>query len=221
MARYWSVCLYILGLISITMTIIGEVAGDLSILPGITCWLYEGAITRSTSQSRTGLDMVTVERESPIKPGDLVEIFDDPSIDYHLSEGLPVVRKISGQISKPYVGEVLSQPDRANLPQNNGTVSSFHTMLQYGYLRKATIEFNGLCKTKVAEVVVPAATPASVLAVGDPSQLVYDTSEESFYFTDSGSGQSPVSFHRVTGDEVEDRIGIVLLGFGMQPMEVA
>lgn len=28
MARYWSVCLYILGLISITMTIIGEVAGD-------------------------------------------------------------------------------------------------------------------------------------------------------------------------------------------------
>jgi len=202
------------------MTLTNEVAGDLSILPGITCWLYEGAITRFISQNRTGLDMVTVERESPIKPGDLVEIFDDPNIDYHLTEGLPVVRKISGQISNPYAGEVLSQPDRANLPQNDGTISSFHTMLQYGYLRKATIEFHGLSKTKVAEVVVPHDSPAPALEVGVPGQLVYDTSEESFNFTDSGTGQSPVSFHHVEGNEVEDQIGIVLLGFGMTPMEV-
>jgi hypothetical protein len=203
------------------MTLIGEIAGEMSTLPGITCWLYEGAITRAISQSRTGLDMVTVTRESPLEPGDLVEMFDSEYFDYHLTEGLPVVRKIGGSIPMPYAGEIISQPDRAlAIPQSNGTISDLHTMIQSGYLRKATVEFYGLSKTTVAEVVVPHTTPASVLEVGDPALLIFDSSEETFYFNSSGSGQGPISFHHVEGNTTSDVIGIVLLGFGMTPMEV-
>ncbi len=203
------------------MSLIGEIAGDMSILPGVTCWLYEGNITRATSESRTDLDTVTVLREDPLRPGDLVEIYDNPLFDYHALEGLPIVRRVSGSISAPYVGEILSQPDRAlGIPQANGTISSLQAMIQYGYLRKATVEFHALTKMKVAEVVIPSSSPASSLEVGKPEQVVYSSSEEIFYFDPDETGQGAVPFHHITGLTNADKIGLTLLGFGMTPIKV-
>lgn len=202
------------------MTLTGSVAGNLSVIPGITCLLYEGDITRSTSETRTGLDSVSIIRESSLKPGDRVELFDDPLFDYHSLGGLPIVRKVSGEISPAYVGEVISQPDRPPaIPQVNGTVDDLGMMISHNYLRCATVEFPCLAKTAPAEVVIPGEEPAYELEVGNPAQLGYVASEEFFYLDPDNEGQGVISCHHIVG-EAEDTIGLALLAYGLTPIKV-
>ncbi len=202
------------------MTLTGSVAGNMSVIPGITCHLYEGNITRSTSETRKGLDTVSIIRESSLKPGDKVELFDDQLFDYHALGGLPIVRKVSGQISPAYVGEVISQPDRPPaIPQTNGTVDDLSTMISHNYLRCATVEFPCLAKIAPAEIVIPGEEPAYELEVGNPAQLGYVAAEEFFYLDPDNGGQGVISLHHIVG-EADDTIGIALLAYGMTPIKV-
>jgi len=202
------------------MTLTGSIAGSMSVIPGITCLLYEGDITRSTAETRTGLDTISITRESSLGPGDKVELFDDPLFDYHALGGLPIVRKVSGQISPAYVGEIISQPDRPPaVPQTNGTVDDLSIMISYNYLRCATVEFPNLSKMAPAEVVIPGEEPPYELEIGNPLQLGYVAAEEFFYLDPDEEGQGIVSFHHITG-QAEDSIGIALLAFGLTPIKV-
>ncbi len=202
------------------MTLTGSVAGNMSTIPGVTCLLYEGDITRSTSETSTGLDTISIIRESSLGPGDKVELFDDQLFDYHALGGLPIVRKVSGQISPAYVGEIISQPDRPMaIPQNNGIISNLGTMISYGYLRCATVEFPNLSKMAPAEVVIPGEEPVYELEVGNPAQLGYVAAEEFFYLDPDNGGQGVISLHHIVG-EADDTIGIALLAYGMTPIKV-
>ncbi len=193
------------------MSLVGEVAGDMSVLPGITCWLYEGTVTRALGESRTGLSMVTVTRSAPIQPGDMVMLYDDAAFTYSALQGLPIVKKVAGS-GNFYVGEVLSQPDRAaNIPADSTPVTAIADQIAQGLLRKATVEFHGLVKTKLFE----AKADGGAIAVGDEAKIKYDVSEGKFVYVGSG-GSGAVPFHHVASGATAP----VLIGFGMTKMLV-
>jgi len=182
----------------------------MSVLPGITCWLYEGDITRGASESRTGLDVVTVTRSAPIHPGDLVQIYNDAEFTYAKLKGLPIVKKVAA--GTVYTGEVISQPDRAaNIPADSTPVTAIADQIAQGLLRKATVEFHGLVKTKLFE----AKADGGAIAVGDEAKIEYDVSEGKFVYVGSG-GSGAVPFHYVASGATAP----VLIGFGMTKMLV-
>lgn len=194
------------------MSLVGEVAGDMSVLPGITCWLYEGNITRAIGESRTGLSMVTVTRAAPIQPGDMVMLYDDAEFTYSKLQGLPIVKKVAGS-GNFYVGEVLSQPDRApNIPADDTPVTSIADQISQGLLRKATVEFNGLLKTKLVEIVTGS---GEVIPVGDEAKIEYDVSDKRYKYVASGAS-GVVSFHHIAASTTAR----ALLGFGMTKLTV-
>jgi len=194
------------------MSLVGEVAGDMSVLPGITCWLYEGTVTRALGESRTGLSMVTVTRTAPIQPGDMVMLYDDAAFTYSALQGLPIVKKVDGS-GNFYVGEVLSQPDRApNIPADDTPVTIIANQIAQGLLRKATVEFNGLLKTKLAEA---SAGSGEVITVGGEATIEYDVSDGKYKYVAS-DGVGVVPFHHVA----ESTTAKVLLGIGMTKIKV-
>lgn len=205
------------------MALTGKVAGDASIGLPITAWLFEGTVTRGTAEGRTGLDMVTVTRSAPLVPGDKVELWDDVALDYDTLKGLPVVRKVqtAGLIN---VGEVVSQPDRAaNIPPTTTPITTIAAMIAGGYMRKATIEFNGLMKIKLVEVLVPAnGGGADSITVGTETTLKWDISVGGFVFEAAGSsvGEGVVPFHHITGSTTVPTTQTCLLGFGMHKNRV-
>lgn len=199
------------------MSLEGKVAGDASIGLPITAWLFEGTITRGVAEGRTGLDIVTVTRSAPLVPGDRVELYDDASIDYDTLGGLPVVRKVQ-TAGATYCGEVVSQPDRApNIPANVTPVTTLAAMIAGGFLRKATIEFDGLMKIKLVEVLVPLATPADSIDVGVVTGLKWDISVGGYVYEAAGgsAGEGVVPFHHIEGSTSVATTKTCLIGFGM------
>lgn len=200
------------------MSLSGKVAGDASVGLPITCWLFEGTITRGVAEGRTGLDIVTVTRGAPLVPGDRVELFDDASIDYDTLGGLPVVRKVQ-TAGATYCGEVVSQPDRAaNIPPNSTPVTTLSAMIAGGYLRKATVEFDGLMKIKLVEILVPLnGGGADSIDVGVVSGLKWDISAGGYVYEAAGSyaGVGVVPMHHIEGSTSVDVTKTCLIGFGM------
>ena len=200
------------------MSLEGKVAGDASIGLPITAWLFEGTITRGVAEGRTGLDIVTVTRGAPLVPGDRVELYDDASIDYDTLGGLPVVRKVQ-TAGATYCGEVVSQPDRApNIPANVTPVTTLAAMIAGGFLRKATIEFDGLMKIKLVEVLVPLnGGGADSIDVGVVGTLKWDISVGGYAFEAAGgaAGEGVVPFHHIEGSTTVATTKTCLIGFGM------
>jgi len=200
------------------MALTGEVAGDLRFgMTRITAWLFEGDMTPTSVFSRTGLkreDQVAIEKE--IVEGELVEFFDNAALTYAVTQGLPVVQKISGSGAK-YVARVIEIHPYEDCPA--APMTDLGLMLAGKNLRKATIEPVGMVGMMTLEITVEDHDGAYTLAVGVPASLVWDQSAGKFMYG-TGTNNKLVPLHHITGSTSVDVVAPVLVGVGMQTIEV-
>jgi len=200
-------------MVSANMTIAGDIQGGMP----ITCLLYEGNITRAQGETRTGLDSVVITRAAPIQVGDMVEIMDDAAFTYAATEGLPVVKKLASTGSVR-IGKVIAIDRAKNIPATNGIVSTISTMVNNGYLRRATVIIYGIQSYEVQ-------TTVKVLqgncAAGAEATIAYDLSEGTFVCSSGiNTGKGAIALHRVTGSSSDAVSGTVLMGFTGEPIQV-
>lgn len=201
-------------MVSANMTIAGDIQGGMP----ITCLLYEGNITRAQGETRTGLDSVVITRAAPIQVGDMVEIMDDAAFTYAATEGLPVVKKLASTGSVR-IGKVIAIDRAKNIPATNGTVSTISTMVNNGYLRRATVIIYGIQSYEVQTVKV--LQNKGNCAAGAEAPIAYDLSDAMFVCSsDITSGKGAIPMHRVTGSSSAAVTGTVLMGFTGEPILV-
>jgi len=200
------------------MALTGEVAGDLRFgMTRITAWLFEGDMTPTSVFSRTGLkreDQVAIEKE--IVEGELVEFFDSVELTYAATGGLPVVQKISGSGAK-YVARVIEIHPYEDCPAS--PMTDLGLMLAGKNLRKATIEPLGMVGMFTAEVTVEDDDPALKVEVGVPEGVIWDEATGKFMYG-SGTSTQLVPLHHIAGSTSVDVVAPVLMGVGMQTIEV-
>lgn len=200
-------------MVSANMTIAGDIQGGMP----ITCLLYEGNITRAQGETRTGLDSVVITRAAPIQVGDMVEIMDDAAFTYAATEGLPVVKKLASTGSVR-IGKVIAIDRAKNIPATNGTVNTISTMVNNGYLRRATVIIYGIQSYEVQTVKV---LQNSNCAAGAEATIAYDLSEGTFVCSSGiNTGKGAIALHRVTGSSSDAVSGTVLMGFTGEPIQV-
>jgi len=200
-------------MVSANMTIAGDIQGGMP----ITCLLYEGNITRAQGETRTGLDSVVITRAAPIQVGDMVEIMDDAAFTYAATEGLPVVKKLASTGSVR-IGKVIAIDRAKNIPATNGIVSTISTMVNNGYLRRATVIIYGIQSYEVQTVKV---LQNSNCAAGAEATIAYDLSEGTFVCSSGiNTGKGAIALHRVTGSSSDAVSGTVLMGFTGEPIQV-
>ena len=90
------------------MSLLGVVAGDSRWSTfKLSVFLYEGNITPGTMEDQYGNERPAVTRAAPMAEGGLVELVDDAALVYSATQGLPVVRALSGTVAK-YIGRIIS-----------------------------------------------------------------------------------------------------------------
>jgi len=197
-----------------TMTVAGDIQGGMP----ITCLLYEGDITRAAGETRTGLDSVVITRAAALQVGDLVEVMDDAAFTYSATEGLPVVKKLAST-GAVRIGKVIAIDRAKNIPASDGTVSTIATMVNNGYLRRATVVLFGIESYAVQSIKV--SQSKGNCAAGTGSNIAYDLSEAMFVASSNiSSGQGAIPLHRVTGSSSAAVTGTVLMAFTGGPILV-
>jgi len=204
-------------MVSANMTIAGDIQGGMP----ITCLLYEGNITRAQGETRTGLDSVVITRAAPIQVGDMVEIMDDAAFTYAATEGLPVVKKLAST-GPVRIGKVIAIDRAKNIPATNGIVSTISTMVNNGYLRRATVIIYGIQSYEVQTVkVLQNMGNSSICAAGAEATIAYNLSEGTFVCSSGiNTGKGAIALHRVTGSSSDAVSGTVLMGFTGEPIQV-
>lgn len=202
-------------MVATSMTVAGDVAGGVP----ITCLLYEGNITRSIGETRTGANAVAITRSSPITVGDFVEIMDDAAYTYTATEGLPVVKKLATTNAAVRIGQIIAIDRAKNIPAENGTVTTISTMINNGYLRRATVVIFGIQSFRTMSVKVLA--NKGNCAAGASVPIAFDISEGMFVCSsDIDTGNGAVALHRITGNQNSAVTGTVLMGFTGAPIYV-
>ena len=201
------------------MSLLGVVAGDARWSTfKLSVFLYEGNITPGTMEDQYGNERPSVQRASPLAEGDLIELYDDAALLYTATQGLPVVRALSGTGAK-YVGRIISI-EKAQRQVPAAPVTTLANMLSGDYLRLATVEMIGMSGMALIEATISAnGGGADEIAVGHPEDLVWDVSEKKFWFG-AGTGTQLVPLTRLTGATLSDVTGPVLVGIGLQTVEL-
>ena len=201
------------------MSLLGVVAGDSRWSTfKLSVFLYEGNITPGTMEDQYGNERPAVSRAAPLSEGDLIELFDDEALLYTATQGLPVVRALSGTGAK-YVGRIISIEKAQRVPA--AEVTTLANMLSGDHLRLATVEMIGMSGMMLIEATIPLnGVGADVIPVGDPTKLVWDVSEKKFWFG-AGTGTQLVPLTRLTGATNANVTGPVLVGIGLQTVELA
>lgn len=201
-------------MVSTNMLVAGDIQGGIP----ITCLLYEGNITRAQGETRTGLDSVVVTRAAALKVGDLVEIMDDAAFTYSATEGLPVVKKLAST-GAVRIGKVVAIDRAKNIPLTDDTVTTISTMVNNGYLRRATVILYGIQSYEVQTVKV--LQNMGNCAAGAEATIAYNLSEGTFVCSsDINTGKGAIALHRVTGSSTAAVSGTVLMGFTGEPIQV-
>ncbi len=202
------------------MSLLGVVAGDARWSTfKLSVFLYEGNITPGTMEDQYGNERPAVTRAAPMAEGDLVELFDDAALVYSATQGLPVVRALSGTGAK-YIGRIVSI-EKAQRQVPAAQVTTLANMLSGDYLRLATVEMIGMSGMALIEATISLnGDGADVIPVGDPTKLVWDVSEKKFWFG-KGTGTQLVPLTRLTGATNANVTGPILVGIGLQTVELA
>ena len=202
------------------MSLLGVVAGDARWSTfKLSVFLYEGNITPGTMEDQYGNERPAVQRAAPMAEGDLVELFDDEALVYSATQGLPVVRALSGTGAK-YIGRIISI-EKAQRQVPAAQVTALADMLSGDYLRLATVEMIGMSGMMLIEATISLnGDGADVIPVGDPTKLVWDVSEKKFWFG-NGTGTQIVPLTRLTGATNANVTGPILVGIGLQKLELA
>ena len=202
------------------MSLFGVVAGDARWSTfKLSVFLYEGDITPGTMEDQFGNERPAVQRAAPLAEGDLIELFDDDALLYTATQGLPVVRALSGTGAK-YVGRIISI-EKAQRQIPAAQVTDLADMLSGDHLRLATVEMIGMSGMMLIEATIPLnGEGADVIAVGHPEDLTWDVSAEAFYFG-TGTGTQIVPLTRLAGATNVNVTGPVLCGIGLQTLELA
>lgn len=200
------------------MVLTGVVAGDTKWSTfKLSVYLDEGVITPTTIEDQYGNDRPAVSRAGKLQEGDLIELYDNAAFQYSaLPDGLPVVRALTGAGSG-YVGRIITIEKAAKqIPA--APVADIADQLSGGYLRVATVEMIGMSGMALLEVTIPQNNPADVIQVGAPTSLVWDISEEDFFFG-TGTNTQLVPLTRLTGSAASDVTGPILCGIGLQTIQ--
>jgi len=202
------------------MSLLGVVAGDARWSTfKLSVFLYEGNITPGTMEDQYGNERPAVTRAAPMAEGDLVELFDDEALVYTATQGLPVVRALSGTGAK-YIGRIISI-EKAQRQVPAAQVTALADQLSGDYLRLATVEMIGMSGMALIEATISLnGGGADVIPVADPTKLVWDVSEKKFWFG-TGTGTQLVPLTRLTGATNANVTGPVLVGIGLQTVELA
>lgn len=149
------------------MALTGTVAGDFGLGMPMTVLLDEGAIVVSEGLSPTGRTQKSYAFSAPVKVGDIVELFEDASITFDATGGLPVMRKPRNDGNGAGVyGRVLVIDVPRRVPAEGEDTSDLADRLAGGYLRTATVEIMGLKGASVFEVKQDASNALGIGASG-------------------------------------------------------
>jgi len=183
-----------------------DYAGDYGGGFPLTCILYEGAITVSTS----GTHYAGGKNKQPsfafaaeISVGDYVGLFVDTANTLAATTGIPVVTTVA--TTAPIFGRVVTEPQWANAPSS--TTSTWAADLARGAYRKAIVEFFGVTAAHVAAT----SGDSTALTLGCP--VKWDLSANGWM--DAGTTVTAAfTFHYDANTAASD----VLIGFSAVPM---
>lgn len=182
------------------MALTGTVAGDFGLGMPMTVLLDEGEIVVSEGLSPTGRMQKSYAFSAPVKIGDIVELFEDASITFDATGGLPVMRKPRNDGSGAGVyGRVLMIDVPRRVPAEGEDTSDLADRLAGGYLRPATVEIMGLKGASVFEVKQDSSNALEVGAAGKLS-LEFDDNDVAtgrIMVVTSGGTLPMRSFHRI------------------------
>ena len=180
-----------------------EEAGDYGGGFNLTCILYEGAITVST----TGTISVAGTNYEPsfafasqISKGDYVGLFVDTGNTYDATHGIPVV--CAAAVLTPIIGRVITEPRWVNAPQT--TTASWAADLARHSYRTAVVKFMGV------KAVHKALTngDATAIVVGEPVKFQVSTDG---WMCATATYTGAFSFHYTANAAAVH----ILVGFGM------
>ena len=183
-------------------------SGEYGALYSLTCILYEGAITVTTTGTHkaAGTDLdPSFAFAAEINNGDYVGLHIDVGNTALLTGFLPVVTTVAA--ANPVIGRVINEPEWSNAPQ--ATQNVWATQLAGGYYRTAEVEFMTVTNAHCAQI-----EGTTDVEVGAP--LKWDLSEDAW--VDAGTTFTGCfSFHyQPDADSLEG-----LVGFGQYAGTVA
>jgi len=126
-------------------------SGEYGALYNLTCILYEGAITVTTTGTHkaAGRDLdPSYAFAAEISDGDYVGLHNDTGNTALLTGFLPVVTTAAA--ATPVLGRVINEPEWVNAPQ--ATQNVWATQLAGGYYRIANIEFMTVTNAHCAQI---------------------------------------------------------------------